>query len=103
VTVDIPFAFDTDGILQWTAASMSCDALSSVTDKSFTKIANSSHHGHSRRECAVLDQAITRLAHAFLLATLSTNWKSLNRSTEVAEGSRLLLSLALITLHRDIA
>jgi hypothetical protein len=38
-----------------------------------------------------------------LLSTLSADWKPLHGRTEVAESSGLLLALALITLHRDIA
>lgn len=70
--VNIPFTFDTHGILQWAATSVSRQTLPAMAHKSFAKIANGTDHRHASGKDCVLDETIARLAHALLLAALGT-------------------------------
>lgn len=103
VAEDVAFTFNTNCVFEWTTTGMNRQAFPSVTHKGFTKVTDSTNHPHSSGKHCMFNDTVSSLAHAFLFSALSTHRKSLNVRAEVAECSRLLLSLALITLHRRIA
>lgn len=68
----------------------------------FAKIANRTDHAETGGEHAhMLDHTVARFQHAFNFAALCTDRQTLHTLTEVAEGTRFLLSLALVALQLE--
>lgn len=83
---------------------MSLQTFLAMTNPGFTVVTYGTHHLESSGKLAgVFDDTVTGLTHALCLATASTHGKSLNSTTEIAEGPVLLFPLALVTFHNSIA
>jgi len=101
---DAALAFGADHVRQRTRASVSLQTLPTVANERLAKVADRTHHTHACDEGGgMLDDAISSFGHALHFPALTTSREPLNRLTEVAKGSVLLLSLAGIAFHDKIA
>lgn len=69
----------------------------------FAEIANRTDHAQTGgKNARMFDHTVTSLQHAFDFAALRTNRKALHTLAEVAEGTGLLFSLALVALQMEM-
>lgn len=101
---DTALALGADDVGQRARARMSLEALPSVANERFAKVANCTDHSESGDKSGrVLNDAVTALRHALYFATLATSWQTLKRLTKVTKSAILLLPLARVAFHNKVA
>jgi len=102
---DTAFTLQANGILQRTGAGVRGKTLAAVAHPCLAEVANGANHSwkSSGIHARMFDHTVASLEHAFDLATLCTNGQTLHTLAEIAKGTRLLLLLALVAVHRRIA